>query len=178
MVFVPGEIPRRGVFAHWGKGSGSAKLELVFPGGRYGIRKRLVSADLIPLAEAHVALEQGPVGRPGRRMLGRRQPHALPQQPHRFGRPVQALQAQSQRVARAYGIAAREVTEPEGVGEALGWFWEDPMEASLLRVEIPMLLSVYPNVPFGAPLDAMAGRADLEPVGSPPSRAAVVAPGR
>ena len=52
MVFVPGEIPRRGVFALWGKGSGSAKLELVFPGGTYGIRKRLVSADLIPLAEA------------------------------------------------------------------------------------------------------------------------------
>jgi SNF2-related domain/SNF2 Helicase protein/Helicase conserved C-terminal domain len=56
LVFVPGEIPRRGVFAHWGKGSGSAKLELVFPGGRYGIRKRLVSADLIPLAEALPAL--------------------------------------------------------------------------------------------------------------------------
>ncbi len=56
LVFVPGEIPRRGMFAHWGKGSGSAKLELVFPGGRYGIRKRLVSADLIPLAEALPAL--------------------------------------------------------------------------------------------------------------------------
>jgi hypothetical protein len=56
LVFVPGEIPRRGVFAHWGKGSGSAKLELVFPGGRYGIRKRLVSADLIPLGEALPAL--------------------------------------------------------------------------------------------------------------------------
>jgi SNF2-related domain/SNF2 Helicase protein/Helicase conserved C-terminal domain len=56
LVFVPGEIPRRGVFAHWGKGSGSAKLELVFAGGRYGIRKRLVSADLIPLAEALPAL--------------------------------------------------------------------------------------------------------------------------
>ena len=56
LVFVPGEIPRRGVFAHWGKGSGSAKLELVFPGGRYGVRKRLVSADLIPLAEVLPAL--------------------------------------------------------------------------------------------------------------------------
>jgi superfamily II DNA or RNA helicase len=52
LVFIPGEIPRRGVFAIWGKGSGSAKLELVFPGGTYGIRKRLISADLIPLAEA------------------------------------------------------------------------------------------------------------------------------
>jgi hypothetical protein len=56
LVFVPNEIPRRGVFAVWGKGSGSAKLELVFPGGSYGIRKRLVSADLIPLAEALPAL--------------------------------------------------------------------------------------------------------------------------
>lgn len=56
LIFVPGEIPRRGVFAHWGRGTGSAKLELVFPGGTYGIRKRLVSADLIPLAEALPAL--------------------------------------------------------------------------------------------------------------------------
>src|SRR5882724_5024168 len=56
LVFVPGEIPRRGVFAHWGLGTGSAKLELVFPGGTYGIRKRLVSADLIPVAEALPAL--------------------------------------------------------------------------------------------------------------------------
>ena len=71
LVFVPSEIPRRGVFALWGKGSGSAKLELVFPGGTYGIRKRLVSADLIPLAEALPALlALGPdeqAGRPMRR---------------------------------------------------------------------------------------------------------------
>ena len=68
LVFVPGDIPRRGVFAHWGKGSGSAKLELVFPGGRYGIRKRLVSADLIPLTEAlPVLLTIEPGERAGRR---------------------------------------------------------------------------------------------------------------
>jgi len=74
LVFVPGEVPRRGVLAHWGKGSGSAKLELVFPGGRYGIRKRLVSADLIPLAEAlPVLLAIDPdqrTGRPMRRSAG------------------------------------------------------------------------------------------------------------
>ena len=57
MVFVPSEIPRRGVFASWGKGpgnlvSGNAKIEMVFPGGAYGIRKRMVSAELIPVAEA------------------------------------------------------------------------------------------------------------------------------
>jgi len=63
LVFVPSEIPRRGVFALWGAGSGSAKLELVFPRGAYGIRKRLVSAHLIPLAEALpalLAIDQGP----------------------------------------------------------------------------------------------------------------------
>ena len=56
LIFIPNEIPRRGVFALWGNGSGSAKLELVFPGGTYGIRKRLVSAEIIPLAEAVPAL--------------------------------------------------------------------------------------------------------------------------
>ena len=69
LVFVPGEIPRQGVFALWGRGAGSAKLELVFPGGRYGIRKRLVSADLIPLAEALPGLlAAGSDERPGRPM--------------------------------------------------------------------------------------------------------------
>ena len=51
-VFVPDVIPRRGVFAFWGTGSGPAKVELVFAGGTYGIRKRLVSADLVPVADA------------------------------------------------------------------------------------------------------------------------------
>jgi acetolactate synthase-1/2/3 large subunit len=77
------------------------------------------------------------------------------------------------RVAEAYGIRTRKVSEPDGVGEALSWFWEDPMEAALLQVEIPMLLNVYPNVPFGAPLNVMAGRADLAPI-----RGAVAVQGR
>ena len=69
LVFVPAGIPRRGVFALWGRGSGSAKLELVFPGGRYGIRKRLVSAHLIPLAEAlPTLLAADPGEQPGRSM--------------------------------------------------------------------------------------------------------------
>ena len=45
------------MFASWGKGpgnpvSGNAKIEMVFPRGAYGIRKRMVSAELIPVAEA------------------------------------------------------------------------------------------------------------------------------
>ena len=51
-VFVPDVIPRRGMFAFWGTGSGPAKVELVFARGTYGIRKRLVSADLVPVADA------------------------------------------------------------------------------------------------------------------------------
>jgi hypothetical protein len=69
LVFVPGEIPRRGVFARWGTGSGSAKLELVFPRGPHDLRKRLVSADLIPLGEALPALlALGPDEQAGQRM--------------------------------------------------------------------------------------------------------------
>ncbi len=68
LVFVPGEVPRRGVFAHWGRGTGSAKIELVFPGGTYGIRKRLMSADLIPLAEALPMLLAGPGDQYGQRL--------------------------------------------------------------------------------------------------------------
>jgi hypothetical protein len=56
LIFIPHEIPRQGVFAHWGLGSGNAKIELVFPGGTYGIRKRLIPADLISLREALPAL--------------------------------------------------------------------------------------------------------------------------
>ena len=51
MVFVPDAVPRRGRFSLWGTGSGSGKVELVFAGGTYGIRKRLVPADLVPVAE-------------------------------------------------------------------------------------------------------------------------------
>jgi SNF2-related domain/SNF2 Helicase protein/Helicase conserved C-terminal domain len=51
-VFVPDVVPRRGVFAFWGTGSGQGKVELVFAGGRYGVRKRLVSAHFVPVADA------------------------------------------------------------------------------------------------------------------------------
>ena len=71
LVFVPSKIPRRGAFARWGTGSGSAKLELVFPRHPHNLRKRLVSADLIPLGEALPALlaigPDEPAGPPMRR---------------------------------------------------------------------------------------------------------------
>jgi hypothetical protein len=51
-VFVPNEVPRRGMFAFWGAGAGPDRVELVFAGGRYGVRKRQVAAALVPIAEA------------------------------------------------------------------------------------------------------------------------------
>ena len=69
------EIPRRGVFALWGKGPGNpvpgtARVELVFPGGTYGIRKRMVSAELIPAAtrSAGVRRDSPPVDLGGSRL--------------------------------------------------------------------------------------------------------------
>jgi hypothetical protein len=56
LIFLPDRIPRRGAFARWGLGTGNTKVELVFPGGTYGVRKRLMTADLIPVTEALPAL--------------------------------------------------------------------------------------------------------------------------
>jgi len=55
------------MFAFWGSGSGPARVELVFAGGRYGIRKRLVSAHLVPVADALamlMAVDLGAASRP------------------------------------------------------------------------------------------------------------------
>jgi SNF2-related domain/SNF2 Helicase protein/Helicase conserved C-terminal domain len=67
LIFVPDEVPRHGRFARWGLGVGDAKVELVFTRGTYGLRKRLVAADLIPLAEALPAMITADPGRPMRR---------------------------------------------------------------------------------------------------------------
>jgi hypothetical protein len=50
-IFVPSKIPRQGKLALRGTGSGSDKIELVFAGGTYGVRKRLVPATLVSVAE-------------------------------------------------------------------------------------------------------------------------------
>ena len=49
---MPDDIPRRGVFALWGTGSGTSKVELVFARGADGLRKRLVTASFLCVAEA------------------------------------------------------------------------------------------------------------------------------
>jgi superfamily II DNA or RNA helicase len=50
-VFVPDDVPRRGVLALWGSGEGTGKVELVFTRVG-GLRKRLVTARFLSMAEA------------------------------------------------------------------------------------------------------------------------------
>src|SRR5258707_6205423 len=74
-VFVPDDVPRRGVLALWGTGSGSGKVELVFTRAG-GLRKRLVTARFLPVAEALPELlsidpnATGPAGHAMRPSLG------------------------------------------------------------------------------------------------------------
>jgi acetolactate synthase I/II/III large subunit len=65
------------------------------------------------------------------------------------------------RVAKAYGVAAASVSEPEAVHDALRWLWRDDREPALLHVRVPTELNVYPNVPFGAPITAMESHAPV-----------------
>ena len=75
-IFVPDEIPRRGVLALWGTGSGTGKVELVFARGASALRKRLVTARFLSVAEALPELlsvdpnATGPAGQVVRPALG------------------------------------------------------------------------------------------------------------
>ncbi len=75
-VFVPDDIPRRGVFALWGTGSGTGKVEFVFARGADGLRKRVVTASFLSVAEALPELlsiepnATGPAGSAVRPTLG------------------------------------------------------------------------------------------------------------
>ncbi len=74
-VFVPDDVPRRGVLALWGTGSGSGKVELVFTRAG-GLRKRLVTARFLPVADVLPELLSidpnvtGPAGHAVRPTLG------------------------------------------------------------------------------------------------------------
>jgi superfamily II DNA or RNA helicase len=49
MIFVPDEVPRLSRFVLWGAGDDT--VELVFPGGTYGVRKKVVPARFLPVGE-------------------------------------------------------------------------------------------------------------------------------
>jgi acetolactate synthase I/II/III large subunit len=59
------------------------------------------------------------------------------------------------KVAEAYGISARRVSEPAGLSKALEWFWADPLAPALLEVEVASSANVYPKMAFGRPITEM-----------------------
>ena len=60
-----------------------------------------------------------------------------------------------EKVAAAYGIAARTVADPDAVPEAVEWLWADPAEPALLQVTIDPMANAYPKVAFGRPITDM-----------------------
>ncbi|MHB0875275.1 MAG: thiamine pyrophosphate-binding protein [Anaerolineae bacterium] len=63
------------------------------------------------------------------------------------------------RVAQAYGIPARSVADPAGVGAGLDWLWEAPGCPALLQVMVDASTNTYPKISFGQPLTRMEPKA-------------------
>ena len=59
------------------------------------------------------------------------------------------------RVAGAYGIAARGVTAPDELDDAIDWLWHDPDAPALLEVAVDPRANVYPKIAFGRPVTEM-----------------------
>ncbi|TSC97294.1 MAG: acetolactate synthase I/II/III large subunit [Candidatus Peregrinibacteria bacterium Greene1014_49] len=59
------------------------------------------------------------------------------------------------RIAEAYGIQARTLTDPSETDELLRWLWTDPAKPQLLQVMIDPQLNVYPKIAFGRPMTEM-----------------------
>jgi acetolactate synthase-1/2/3 large subunit len=59
------------------------------------------------------------------------------------------------KVAEAYGIPGRRITNPSEVAEALRWLWADPVAPMLLEVDIASTANVYPKMAFGRPITEM-----------------------
>ena len=60
-----------------------------------------------------------------------------------------------ERVAEAYGIPGRTLSDPAEAGEALRWLWRDPQEPALLRVMVDVQANAYPKIAFGRPMTEM-----------------------
>lgn len=58
-------------------------------------------------------------------------------------------------VAKAYGIPAASVEEPEKLQEALASLWADPGAPALLEVKIDTFANAYPKIAFGRPMTQM-----------------------
>jgi acetolactate synthase-1/2/3 large subunit len=59
------------------------------------------------------------------------------------------------RVAEAYGIPGRTVSNGAEMDEMLNWLWENPNVPQLLQVEIDEHTNAYPKIAFGRPVTEM-----------------------
>jgi len=59
------------------------------------------------------------------------------------------------KVAIAYGIPGRTVSDPAEVESAVKWLWAEPKSPTLLEVSIDMSANAYPKIAFGHPITEM-----------------------
>ncbi|MEI8349384.1 MAG: thiamine pyrophosphate-binding protein [Candidatus Omnitrophota bacterium] len=62
------------------------------------------------------------------------------------------------KISAAYNIAAKTIQKRAEIENALAWLWRDPLSPTLLNVEIPIFLNVYPKIKFKSSI------ADMEPI--------------
>jgi acetolactate synthase-1/2/3 large subunit len=65
------------------------------------------------------------------------------------------------RIAEAYGLDARRLTEPADVTAAIEWLHSTQDRPALLDVKIDTYANAYPKIAFGRPMT------EMEPLASP-----------
>ncbi len=60
-----------------------------------------------------------------------------------------------EKIAEAYGVAAKTITLTEEIESAVSWFWENENQASLLQVMVDLRANAYPKIAFGKPITEM-----------------------
>lgn len=64
------------------------------------------------------------------------------------------------KVAKAYNINSKTISNPKEVSEAIKWLWSDPKAPAVLNVMIDLDTKVYPKAAYGRPINDMDPRVD------------------
>lgn len=59
------------------------------------------------------------------------------------------------KVAEAYAISARQISQPAETAAALQWLWSNPIQPALLEVIVDTYANAYPKIAFGHPITEM-----------------------
>jgi acetolactate synthase-1/2/3 large subunit len=65
------------------------------------------------------------------------------------------------RIADAYGIPSKRITDSSQITAAVNWLWSEPLQPMLLEVEIDLHTNAYPKLAFGRPIS------EMEPMAKP-----------